>query len=68
MPTKKQLDDAKKAWAALDHARLDAMSDEDITAAAAADPDCYLPTDEELARFKLVHAPKRDRKHKHAAE
>jgi uncharacterized protein (DUF4415 family) len=36
-----------------DHARLDAMTDEDVTAAAESDPDARPMTDEEWARAPL---------------
>ena len=38
-----------------DWARLDAMTDEEITAAALSDPDCPPSTPEQLARFKRVN-------------
>lgn len=49
--------DTKKHWtlakieaemATVDWVRVAALTDEEIEAAAAADPDSYLPTDEEL--------------------
>ena len=50
MPTKRKwtLAEIKAEAAAFDWSRLDAMTDEEIESAAAADPDSYLPTDEEL--------------------
>lgn len=49
--------DTKKHWtlaeieaemATVDWSRIDALTDDEIEAAAAADPDSFLPTDEEL--------------------
>ena len=37
-----------------DWSKVDALTDDEIIAAAKADPDCSLPTDEELAEFDLV--------------
>lgn len=37
-----------------DWSKVDALTDEQIIAAAKADPDSSLPTDEELAEFDLV--------------
>ena len=39
-------------------ARVNAMTEEEITAAALSDPDCPPLTDEQLARFKRVNAVK----------
>ena len=41
-----------------DWTRVNAMSEEEITAAALSDPDCPPLTDEQLARFKRVNAVK----------
>jgi len=41
-----------------DWARLNAMTEEEITAAALSDPDCPPLTPEQLARFKRVNAVK----------
>jgi putative transcriptional regulator len=41
-----------------DWARVNAMTEEEITAAALSDPDCPPLTDEQLARFKRVNAVK----------
>lgn len=54
MPTKKQLEDADKAAAKVDWAKLDAMTDEEIEAAARSDPDNPPLTDEELKGMRLV--------------
>jgi hypothetical protein len=50
VPTKKDLEAAKKAFERVDKARLDAMTDDEIDAAAESDPDNPPLTDEELAR------------------
>lgn len=69
MPTKKQLEEADRAIREVDWKKLRAMSDEEIIAAAKADPDSALPTDEELAEFDLVIPAKSRRKPpKEAAE
>ncbi|MFG1382895.1 hypothetical protein [Xanthobacter versatilis] len=69
MPTKKQLEEADRAIKEVDWEKLRAMSDEEIIAAAKADPDSSLPTDEELAEFDLVIPAKSRRKPpKEAAE
>lgn len=49
MPTKKQLEAANRALKNVDWKKLDAMTDDEIDAAAAADPDNPPMTDEELA-------------------
>jgi hypothetical protein len=69
MPTKKQLEEADEAARSVDWARLGAMSDEEIRAAWAWDPDMTWPTDEELAEFDLV-IPAKSRRNppKEAAE
>lgn len=54
MPTAKQLTDARKLLADFDWSKVDALTDEQIIAAAKTDPDSALPTDEELAEFDLV--------------
>ena len=61
MPTRKQLDEADRLLAAFDWSKVDALTDEEIVAAAKADPDTSLPTDEELAEFDLV-IPAKSRK------
>ncbi|MFG1361719.1 hypothetical protein [Xanthobacter versatilis] len=69
MPTKKQLEEADRAIREVDWEKLRAMSDEEIIAAARADPDSSLPTDEQLAEFDLVIPAKSRRKPpKEAAE
>ena len=50
MPTKEQLEAANKALKDVDWKKLDAMTDDEIDAAAEADPDNPPLTDEELAR------------------
>ena len=54
MPTEQQLRDARALLAGFDWSKVDALTDEQIIAAAKSDPDCSLPTDEELAEFDLV--------------
>lgn len=49
MPTKEQLEAANKALKDVDWKKLDAMTDDEIDAAAEADPDNPPMTDEELA-------------------
>jgi hypothetical protein len=55
------LDEADRLLAAFDWSKVDALTDEEIVAAAKADPDTSLPTDEELAEFDLV-IPAKSRK------
>ncbi|MBC7767679.1 MAG: hypothetical protein H7124_02725 [Phycisphaerales bacterium] len=50
MPTKEDLEAAWKAFERVEKARLEAMTDDEIDAAAEADPDNPPLTDEELAR------------------
>jgi hypothetical protein len=54
VPTKKQIDEAAKALDAVDWAKIDAMTDEEIEAAARSDPDNPPLTDEELAQMRRV--------------
>lgn len=54
VPTEKQLRDARALLAGFDWSKVDALTDDEIIAAAKSDPDCSLPTDEELAEFDLV--------------
>ncbi len=54
MPTKKQLAEAAEAAERVDWAKLDAMTDEEIEAAALADPDNPPLTDEELAQMRVI--------------
>lgn len=68
MPTKKQLEEAKRVLAAFDWSKVDALTDEQIIEAAKNDPDSSLPTDEELAEFDLVIPAKSRRKPREAAE
>lgn len=49
MPTKEQLEAANRALKDVDWKKLDAMTDDEIDAAAEADPDNPPLTDEELA-------------------
>lgn len=68
MPTKKQLEEADRILKKFDWSKVDALTDEEIIAAAKADPDTSLPTDEELASFDLVIPAKSRRKPPRAAE
>jgi hypothetical protein len=68
MLMQKQLDEAKRIWASLDHKALANMSDEEIFARSESDPDAYFPTEEELEKFDLILPPKARRERKHAAE
>lgn len=54
MPTKKQIDAAEKAFARVDWAKLDAMTDEEIEAAARSDHDNPPLTNEELKNLRPV--------------
>ena len=54
MPTKKQLEAADEALKRIDWAKYEAMSDEEIRAHWAWDPDMVWPTEEELKEFVLV--------------
>jgi hypothetical protein len=54
VPTKKQLAEAAKAADQVDWAKLDAMTDEEIEAAALSDPDNPPLTDEQIAQMRLV--------------
>jgi hypothetical protein len=51
-----------------DWSKVDALTDEEIIAAAKADPDTSLPTEAELAEFDLVIPAKARRKAAKAAE
>jgi len=64
VPTKQKWTQAETAEevARFDWSRVDAMSDDQIEAAAAADPDSYVPSEEELkaaveARAKRLRKP-----------
>jgi hypothetical protein len=54
VPTKKQLAGAARAAERVDWAKLDAMTDEEIEAAARSDPDSPPLTEEQLARMRVV--------------
>lgn len=54
MPTKKQLEEAAEAMKQVDWAKIDAMTDEEIEAAARSDPDNPPLTDAELAQMRRV--------------
>ncbi len=51
---KKKPDELEKALDAVDWAELDAMSDEEIEAAALSDPDNPPLTDEDFARMRVI--------------
>ena len=59
MPTPKQKDKLQKALDAVDWAKLDAMTDEQIEAAARSDPDNPPLTDEQLKRLRPVRKTRR---------
>jgi hypothetical protein len=61
VPTKKQLEEAAEAMKQVDWAKIDAMTDEEIEAAARSDPDNPPLTDEELAQMRRV-TPRRSKK------
>lgn len=67
MPTKKQLEDADRLLKNFDWSKVDSLTDDEIIAAAKADPDSSLPTDQELAEFDLVIPAKSRRKKKSEA-
>jgi hypothetical protein len=54
VPTKEQLEKADRAFKRVDWAKYEAMSEEELRAAWAWDPDMTWPTDEELAEFDVV--------------
>jgi len=54
--------------AKVDWARIDRMTDEEIEAAAAADPNSYLPSDEELEQAVRERAERLRKARKPAAE
>jgi hypothetical protein len=57
---KKKPDELEKALDAVDWAKLDAMTDEEIEAAALSDPDNPPLTDEDFARMRaIVHRRKK---------
>jgi hypothetical protein len=61
VPTKKQLEEAAEAMKQVDWAKIDAMTDEEIEAAARSDPDNPPLTNEELAQMRRV-TPRRSKK------
>lgn len=67
MPTKKQLQQADRLLKSFDWSKVDALADDEIIAAAKADPDSSLPSDKELAEFDLVIPAKSRRKKKSEA-
>lgn len=54
MQHKWTIEEIRDEAARFDWSKVDALTDEQIIAAAKSDPDCSLPTDEELAEFDLV--------------
>jgi hypothetical protein len=54
VPTKKQLKEAADWAKRIDWARIDAMTDREIEAAAKSDPDNPLLTKEQLSHMRLV--------------
>ena len=62
MPTKKLLEEADRLLNQFDWAKYDAMTDEEIRAYWASDPDMTWPSDEELAEFDLIIPAKSRRK------
>ena len=61
MSTAKKKNELERALDAVDWAKIDAMIDEEIEAAARSDPDNPPLTDEELAQMRPVH-PRASRK------
>ena len=70
MPTKRTWTQVEIAaeLANVDWSRIDRMSDEEIEAAAAADPDSYLPTYEELQEAVRERTERLRKARKPAAE
>ena len=70
MPTKRTWTQAEieAELANVDWSRIDRMSDEEIEAAAVADPDSYLATDEELQEAVRERAERLRKARKPAAE
>ena len=62
MPTKEQLEEADRAFRQVDWDKYEAMSEAELRAAWAWDPDMTWPTDDELAQFDLVIPAKSRRK------
>lgn len=56
MPTREQLAAADEAADTVDWKRLASMTDEEILAEWACDPDMTWPTEDELAAFELVRS------------
>lgn len=56
MPTKEQLADADEAADTVDWKRLASLTDEEILAEWACDPDVTWPRKDELAAFELVRS------------
>lgn len=48
------MEELREEAARFDWSRVDALTDEEIIAAAKSDPDTCLPTEDELAEFELV--------------
>lgn len=63
MSSPKPLNEAELLLRDFDWSKVDALTDEQIIAAAKADPDSSLPTDAELAEFDLV-IPAKSRREK----
>jgi hypothetical protein len=59
--TRKKKNELEQALDAVDWAKIDAMTDEEIEAAARSDPDNPPLTDEELAQMRRV-TPRRSKK------
>jgi hypothetical protein len=70
VPTKRTWTQAEieAELATVDWSRIDCMSDEEIEAAAVADPDSYLPSDEELQEAVRERAERLRKARKPAAE
>lgn len=59
--TKEQI---KKMKGKTDHVHVQNTSDKEIEKQVESDPDSYIPTDEELKKFKRVHEDKNNDKQK----
>ena len=68
MTTRKQYEEAEKLLRDFDWSKVDALTDEQIIAAAKSDPDSSLPTAAELKEFKLIPAKSRRKPPGEAAE
>ncbi|MFT0860502.1 hypothetical protein [Ancylobacter sp. G4_0304] len=64
MSSHKPSREAERLLREFDWSKVDALTDEQIIAAAKADPDSSLPTDAELAEFDLVLPAKARRERK----